>query len=188
MINKGKVIILLGISCAGKTYYKNLLADKFNLKQLKRITTREMRDVKENVTDQFITKKEFLELKKAKKLFSYGKINGNYYANTKEDIYQFEEGVNLIGDYHYKYLKKIKKELKDNLVVICIQPDDFEYAKKLIEKQRKKDYKIRVKQAIKEYKYYEKYKKVYDYKVNSKYNKETDDEIIKIINNILNGI
>lgn len=183
---RGKIILIFGISAVGKTYYKNLLIEKFKLEQLNRITTRVKRKVKENKTDVFISKEKFKNIKKGNELYIYTKINNEFYAYKKNDIDKIQDGINLIGDCYYKLLGKLKNSLKGDLITICIQPKNLEFTKRLIISERS-DYKVRIKNAIKEYKYFQNHQEYFDYIVYTNYDKKTENEIINIISNILSN-
>ena len=47
-MKKGKIMLIFGISGVGKTYYENLLAKKFNMYSLKKVTTRKKREKEKN--------------------------------------------------------------------------------------------------------------------------------------------
>lgn len=183
-MKNGKVIIILGISASGKTYYKNYLTEKYDLYQLQRVMTRRKRDNEKNGTDINVSKEEFEELRKENKLFIYTKIHENYYGYLNSDLEKVDKGVNAIGDCYYKLLSELKKILKKKLIVICIQPYDIEKTKKIIEAERK-DYRQRLMDIDEEYNFYEKNKDKIDYIIYNEYSTKTDKEVCKIIENIL---
>ena len=175
------------MSAVGKTYYKNILVNEFKINQLKRVTTRKKREVEENIADCYISKEEFKSLRKSKDVFIYSKINNEYYAYLNSEIEDSKCRQISIGDCYYKLLKKIKKKLKDRLIIVCIQPKDFEYTKAIITKQRD-DYKKRIKQANKEYRFFKKNESLIDYLFYTEYNDKTKNEIVDTIGNIIKNI
>ena len=154
-MKKGKVILIFGVSTVGKTYYKNLLSEKYKLQQLQRVVTRVKRDSEVKTSDIHVSKEEFKRKKNKKKFFIDAKIHGEYYGFLKSDFEKMSDGTILIGDCYYKLLKELKEALGNNLTTICIQPENFEYTKKLIKKERTK-YKTRIKDSMLEYDFFEK--------------------------------
>lgn len=180
-MKKGKIILLFGISGVGKTYYKNLLSQRFKMCSLKKVTTRPKRKEEEIIS---VSKEEFETLVEDNKLFISTIIHNEYYGYLKEDIKKIDNNLYLIGDCYYRLIKKLKELLGDNLIIICIQPNKLEDALALIKEQRV-DYKRRIDDAKKEYKYFEENKQYIDYYVYTKYNRETDNEIISIVSKII---
>lgn len=184
-MNNGKVIIILGISGVGKTYYKNFISKNYNMYQLSRVITRKQRESEKSGTDIKVDIENFNKMKNKNEFFIYTKVHKQYYAYLNNDIRKIEQGVNVIGDCYYKLLKKLRKKLKEKLVVICIQPYDLEETINIIKNERE-DYKQRIKAAIKEYKYYKKNQDKIDYIIYTDYAKNTDEQIINVMNDILN--
>ena len=73
-MKKGKIIILLGISTSGKTYYKEKLIRKFSLYQLRRVITRPKRQSENNSMDINVSEEQFKMMKKQNRLFIDTKI------------------------------------------------------------------------------------------------------------------
>ena len=63
-MKKGKIIILLGISTSGKTYYKEKLIRKFSLYQLRRVITRPKRQSENNSMDINVSEEQFKMMNK----------------------------------------------------------------------------------------------------------------------------
>lgn len=183
-MKSGKVVIILGVSASGKTYYKERVTKKFDLYQLRRVITRTRRKSENNSIDINVSKEQFKIMKKRKDFFIYTKINKDYYGYLKEDLKIVENGTNSIGDCYYKLIKKLRKIMKDRLVIICLQPYNLE---KTIEKivRERDDYKKRAKDAEREYKFYEKNKDKIDFMVYTDYSTKTDEKVDEIINRIL---
>ena len=184
-MNNGKVIIILGISGVGKTYYKKIISKNYNIYQLTRVITRKKRKNEECGSDIRVDIKEFKNMRSKKELYIYTKVHNQYYAYLNSDIKKTEKGVNVIGDCYYKLLKKLRKMLKEKLIVICIQSYNLEETINIITNARE-DYKQRIKAAIKEYKYYKKNKDKMDYIIYTDYTKNTDEQIMNVMNDILN--
>ena len=186
MKKSGKIIIILGVSASGKTYYKECLTKKYDLYQLRRVITRPKRKSENDSIDINVSKEQFKIMKKRKEFFISIKINKDYYGYLKEDLQIVENGTNVIGDCYYKLIKKLRKIMTDGLIIICLQPYNLE---KTIEKivRERDDYKKRVKDAKKEYKFYEKNKDKIDFMVYTDYSTKTNEKVDEIINRILGG-
>lgn len=183
-MNNGKLIIILGISASGKTYYKNYLTEKYNLYQFQRVITREKRDNEKKCTDINVSKEEFENMIQGNKFFIYTKIYEDYYGYLNSDLEKVKKGINAIGDCYYKLLSELRKILKEKLVIICIQPNDLEKTKEIIKKERI-DYQKRILDINEEYNFYEKNKDKIDYIVYNDYSKKTTKEICENIDKIL---
>ena len=182
-MKSGKIIIILGISASGKTYYKNYLTQKYGFYQFKRITTRVKRENENNSSDINVSKKDFEEMIKNKKFFIYTKIHGEYYGYLNYDLKKVENGINAIGDCYYKLLNDLKNIFKEKLVIICIQPYDISQTKKILESERK-DYQQRLLDIDEEYNFYEKNKDKIDYIIYNDYSLHTDKKICQVIEKI----
>lgn len=183
-VNYGKLIIILGISAVGKTYFKEYLTEKYDLYKLKKVVTREKRKVEKNNTEINISEKEFKDMIKDDEFFIYTKIYNNYYGYLNSDLKKVEEGAFAIGDCYYKLLSELKRTLKEKLIVICIQPYDIEKTKKKIREERQ-DYIQRILGIDEEYHFYEQNKDKIDYFIYNDYSKNTEKEICKIMDKIL---
>lgn len=182
-MKSGKIIIILGVSASGKTYYKNYLTQKYGLYQLKRITTRVKRKNENNSLDVNVSKEDFEEMIKNKKFFIYTKIHGEYYGYLNYDLKKVKNGINAIGDCYYKLLNDLKNIFKDKLVIICIQPYDIKKTKKILELERK-DYQQRILDIDEEYNFYEKNKDKIDYIIYNDYSQLTDEKVCQVIEKI----
>ena len=182
-MKKGKIIILLGISTSGKTYYKEKLIRKFSLYQLRRVITRPKRQSENNSMDINVSEEQFKMMKKQNRLFIDTKIDKYYYGYLKED-FQMEYEKNAIGDCYYKLIKRLRKKLKDRVIIICLQPYDLKNAIERIARERE-DYKKRIKSAKKEYKFYNKNKNKINFMIYTDYSANTDEKVYEIVNNIL---
>ncbi len=183
-MNCGKLIIILGISAVGKTYFKEYLTEKYDLYKLKKVVTREKRKGEKNNTEINISEKEFEDMIKNDEFFIYTKIYNNYYGYLNNDFKKIEEGSFAIGDCHYKLLSELKRTLKEKIIVICIKPYDIEKTKKKIREERQ-DYRQRIFDIDEEYNFYEQNKDKIDYIVYNDYSKNTEKEICKIMDKIL---
>lgn len=70
-MKSGKIIMVLGVSASGKTYYKESLTKKFDLYQLRRVITRPKRRNENNSIDINVSKEQFKIMKKKRVLYLY---------------------------------------------------------------------------------------------------------------------
>lgn len=182
-MKKGKLIIILGITASGKTYYKNYLTQKYNLYQLERVITRKKRQ--ENENDINISKNKFENMINDNEFFIYTKIYENYYGYLNSELEKINNGIYAIGDCYYKLLGELRNILKEQLITICIQSRDIEKTKQIIKTERE-DYDQRILDIEEECKFYEQNKEKIDYIIYNDYSKNTDIEICKIMDEILN--
>lgn len=176
-MKKGQVILIFGISGVGKTYYENLLAEKFNMYALKKVTTRKKREKEEN---KCVSKEKFENMINNNELFIYTKIYNEYYGYERQEIERIEDGFYLIGDCYYKLIEKLRELLDKDLITVCIQPYNLENTLDLIKDERG-DYKQRIDNANKEYMYLKNNKHFFDYYFYTKYDTKTDDKIVSQI-------
>lgn len=95
-MSKFKIIALIGETCSGKsTLYNSIIndkkfCDKYNIKGLKNLTTRPLRNELENNEYTNVTKEELDIMLKEDKLFnciSFNTVYGEWkYASSKEDV------------------------------------------------------------------------------------------------------
>lgn len=81
------MMILIGPSASGKTEIAHILIDKFNMERMITYTTRPMRDGEVNhVSYHFVSKDEFLEMKKNNEFIETALYNNHYYGTKKSDV------------------------------------------------------------------------------------------------------
>ena len=141
--------------------------------------------IKENIENENLEKinsvnKKINELKINNKNILEKYLNNNL-ENKNKKI-----NKNKIKNNKNKLIKKLRKIMTDRLIIICLQPYNLE---KTIEKivRERDDYKKRVKDAKKEYKFYEKNKDKIDFMVYTDYSTKTNEKVDEIINRILGG-
>ncbi|MCM8819494.1 MAG: guanylate kinase [Candidatus Omnitrophica bacterium] len=185
--NEGiKIFILSGPAGAGKTTLLNLLFRKNFIKKkfIRGIsyTTRKSRPNEKNGKDYFfVSKREFLKLKKQKFFLETQKVLDNYYGTPK---YFYDEAKqskkNLILCIDVKGGMYLKKRLKrDKIITIFISAPDKNELFNRLEKRTEKTFfiKKRLSLANKELKY----SRYYDYLVINKKINVALDEIMSII-------
>ena len=107
----GKIFIITGPSCAGKTSVsERILASRSNTKRAVSITTRHKRDNEINGRDYFfVSIDEFKKMILEDKFIEFAEVYGNYYGTTKESFNQINEGFDVIKDIDVQGALKIKE-------------------------------------------------------------------------------
>ncbi len=180
------IVILSGITGAGKSYLKKHIISKLNFRNIVIITTRAKRvNEVEGVDKHFVTEEEFEQLKQEGKISVPFEFLGHKYAYYTKDLLSNENGVT---ELHYSTIDEFKKIAKD-VVSIYIKPDNVENAKKqlklrclskTVEKFRLKE----IKEQIREFEKNGKLRKKFDYIISNDYTKESLDSSIELIKNI----
>jgi len=114
------LVFLVGPSGSGKTTISDLLEKKYGYKSVPSFTTRSPRYEGES-GHTFISPEEFSKLKRSGELFTYTKINNNYYGATNEMV----DGANLyVIDPDGVLNISMEELLKRHCVYIFITSDD----------------------------------------------------------------
>lgn len=128
----GLIFVVSGPSGSGKTtLIKGALEDKNLSKRFVRsvsFTTRLRRSGEKNGKDYyFISKKEFLDKRKGKKLLEWTRYLGYYYGTSREFVEtQIEKGKNLFFCIDIAGARNVKKIFPGNNVTIFIAPGDLD--------------------------------------------------------------
>lgn len=137
--NKGTLIIISGPSGSGKTTLaEKIIKEKRLQSRLKKsisFTTRIMRSGESNGRDYFfISKEEFLKLRKAKKILEWTKYLGYYYGTSREFVdKELALGNNIILCVDLKGVSKLKKLFAGNSISVFIMPPSLEVLKHRIQ-------------------------------------------------------
>ncbi|MBR2786208.1 MAG: hypothetical protein IKD76_01715 [Clostridia bacterium] len=179
------IVILSGITGAGKSYLKKHIISKLNFKNIVIVTTRAKRTGEvEGVDKHFVTEEEFELLKNSGEISVPFEFLGHKYAYYTRDLLSDENGVT---ELHYSTIDEFKKVAKE-VVSIYIQPN-VDMAKKqlklrclpkAIEKFRLKE----IKEQIKEFENNIKIREKFDYIIPNDYTDESLDEAVNLIKNI----
>lgn len=180
------ILILSGITGAGKSYLKKHIIKKLNFKNIVIVTTRAKRiNEVEGVDKHFVTEKEFEELKNTGKISVPFEFLGHKYAYYTKDLLSNE---NSVTELHYNTIDEFKKIAKE-VVSIYIQPKSVEMAKKQlklrhlpknIEKFRLKE----IKEQIEEFENNSKLREKFDYIISNDYTEDSLNKAVKLIENI----
>lgn len=133
------IFVLSGPSGSGKTTLRELVLKDRSLKRKfvrsVSLSTRPKRLGERQGKDYFfISEKEFLRLRRAKKILEWTKYLGYYYG-TKKDFFEASllEGKNIILCLDFKGARRIKKLYPKNTVTVLIIPPSVKELRRRIE-------------------------------------------------------
>lgn len=182
------LLAFVGVTGIGKSYFTEKIVKELGFQKVHTIRTRAMRPGEKNgETGIFITEEELEQLKKEGKIIYDFKVFGGSYAYKKDEILSDK---NTVFEMHYTTINDWKK-VKPDIVTIYIFPSDI---KKAEAKTKERNMPIeKEKERIKEInEQYEKvykdkeFQKMFDYVVYNNYDKESEDNIVNLVKNILN--
>lgn len=141
--NSNKPLMILGPSSVGKNTLINKLKEKYPeiIYKLPLYTTRPRREGEiDGVDYYFITKEEFLEMRKENKLFGLEMHNNDYYASGK---YKLKEAVAankgiIIVNHSILTANTVKDEIDFNFVAV-LPPSEGELRKRIAMRTTKED-------------------------------------------------
>lgn len=179
------IVTLSGVTGTGKSFFKNAISQELSFKNLVIVTTREKRSGEINGIDkEFVSNKEFEELKRENKIAVDFEFLGSKYAYRKKDLNSDE---NQVTEVHYNTIYEFKKNAKE-LFAIYIIPNDLERAKQElrkrelaeeVEQKRLKE----IDEHINEYKHNKELQKQFDYVFINDYSERAKNELLEIIKN-----
>jgi guanylate kinase len=145
---EGLLFVVSGPSGSGKTtLLKRLLLDRLLKKRLARsvsLTTRPKRPGEKDKKDYFfISPKQFLALRRKKKILEWTRYLGYYYATPKDVIeLNFKRGHNILLCLDLKGARRIKRIYPANALTFFIVPPSFKALKgRIIKRSRNPDQK-----------------------------------------------
>ena len=128
-INKGKIFVLSGPSGSGKTTLRDLILKESVFKRIfvksVSLSTRQKRLGEKHGRDYFfISKKEFLMLRRDKKILEWTRYLGYYYGTKKETVdISLSKGKNILLCLDLRGALRIKKLYpKDSVTIFVIPP------------------------------------------------------------------
>lgn len=179
------IVILSGITGAGKSYLKKHIINKLNFKNIVIVTTRAKRIGEvDGIDKHFVTDEEFEELKKQGKISVDFEFLGHKYAYYTEDLISNQ---NSVTELHYSTIDEFKKIAK-GVVAIYIKPN-VEIAKKQLKARRLpktvENFRLKeLKEQIKEFESNKKIQEKFDYIITNDYTDESLENAVNLIQNI----
>lgn len=202
---KGKLLVLSGLSAAGKGTIVNELLRRFDDYALSiSATTREKRKNEVDGKDYFFVGKEkFEEMIKNGEFLEYANYVGNFYGTPRKYVEdKLESGINVILEIEMQGALQVKKKYEEAVLVFIIPKDAKTQRERLVSRGRDNEEQIemRIKQAIVD----ATYAKHYDYIiinddlitavkdieeiVKGVYDKNKNEYAIKTLNKIVDDI
>ncbi len=139
-MSKGKLILIIGPTCSGKTVITNyILQNRKNTFRAISFTNRSPRpDEKNNVDYHFISTDEFKDMINNNEFIEFTNVHGNLYGTTKDSFNLVNENKDVIKIIDYKGAHKII-DLGISCISIFLCPKDKETAIKRIKDRGDKD-------------------------------------------------
>lgn len=202
---KGKLLVISGLSAAGKGTIAKELVNRFDNYVLSvSATTREKRGNEVDGKDYFfISKDEFDKMIKGNEFLEYAQYVNNYYGTPKKYVEDMiDEGKNVILEIEMQGALQVKQIYDKAVLVFFIPKDAKTQRERLISRNRETLEQIeeRIKQAIIDAKYAMHYdyiivnedleESIRDMQkiVEGKYDKSTNHKNLKILDNIVREI
>ncbi|OGS33190.1 MAG: guanylate kinase [Elusimicrobia bacterium RIFOXYC2_FULL_34_12] len=178
----GIPIVISAPSGAGKTTIVNLILKRIKgLKYSISTTTRPPSKNEKNGRDYyFLSKKEFLNKRKARKFIETAIVHGYYYGTLKEKLdNNLKKGKDVVLNIDVKGALNVKKIYPESLLIFVIPPSMKVLEDRL--RKRHRDSEQEIKKRLKNAKMEMEYRKYYDYIV-------VNDSLEKAFNEIKNII
>lgn len=155
MKRQGRIIVISAASGSGKTTLcKRLLRECKNLVFSRSLTTRPARKGERNKKDYiFISKKEFMECRRAGKFLEWARVFGNYYGTPEEFVEKkLREGKDVVLVIDVQGAFQVKAKRPDAVLIFILPPSLGEIRNRLIERKtdRPAQIKLRLKVAARE--------------------------------------
>lgn len=182
------LLAFVGITGIGKSYFAEELSQKLGFKKVHTIRTREKRQGEKNgKTGYFMSEEELEQLKKQGKIAYDFKVFGGTYGYLKEEIFSKD---NYVFEMHYTTIGDWKK-VRPDIVTIYLLPTDINISIQKIKERNlsKEKEQYRIEEVIEHYNTFmqdKELQKQFDYVIYNNYDKESEDNIIKLVEDILN--
>lgn len=174
---------LVGVSGAGKTYFKEKIVEKLGFEKVNTIRTRQKRnEEQEGKVGFFRTEEELDKLNREGKIIYQFKVFGGMYAYLKEEILTEK---NMIFEMHYTMIDDWKK-IRPDIKTIYILPKNLEIAKQKVIERETNTEKLneRINEMEEHYNnicYKREWKNKFDYIVYNNYDNESEKQIIELV-------
>lgn len=179
------IVILSGITGAGKSYLKKHIINKLKFKNIVIVTTRAKRIGEiDGIDKHFVTDEEFENLKKSGELSVTFEFLGHKYGYYTKDLQSNENGVT---ELHYNTIDDFKKVAKD-VISIYIKPN-VDMAKKQLKlrclPKQMEDYRLKeIGEQIKEFETSKSIQEKFDYIISNDYTAESLNNAVELIKNM----
>lgn len=179
------IVILSGITGAGKSYLKKHIINKLNFKNIVIVTTRAKRKGEvDGVDKHFVSDEEFERLKMSGTISVTFEFLGHKYGYYTKDLLSNHNGVT---ELHYNTIDEFKKIAKD-VVSIYIKPN-VDIAKRQLKLRclPPKVESFRLKEIGEQLKEFESNKSIqdkFDYIISNDYTAESINKAVELIKNI----
>ena len=179
---------LVGVSGAGKTYFKEKIVEKLGFEKVNTIRTRQKRnEEQEGKVGFFRTEEELDKLNREGKIIYQFKVFGGMYAYLKEEILSDK---NMVFEMHYTMIDDWKK-IKPDIKTIYILPKNIEIPKKKArERNLSKEKEIeRINEIDEQYNMFINdinFQNKFDYILYNNYDEESKQQLLNLVKNILN--
>lgn len=179
------IVILSGITGAGKSYLKKHIINKLNFKNIVIVTTRAIRENEvEGIDKHFVTDEQFEIMKQTGEISVCFEFLGNKYGYYTKDL---KDTANSITELHYNTIDDFKKCAKD-VISIYIKPNVSMAKKQLklrnlpraVERFRLKE----IKEQLKEIETNTNLRNKFDYIISNDYTEESLENATNLIKSI----
>ena len=141
MINKGSLYVVSAPSGCGKgTILSEILKRNKNLFYSVSATTRQPREGEiDGVDYYFLSPEEFKTEIDNEGMLEYAQFCGNYYGTPKKKVIEkLEQGIDVVLEIETKGAMKIKKALRDAILIFILPPSVSELRRRLIKRGTEK--------------------------------------------------
>ena len=177
------IVTLSGITGTGKSFFKNVISQELNFKNLAIVTTRTKREDEINGIDkEFVNDTKFKQLKEEGKIVVDFEFLGAKYAYRKKYL---QSQDNYVTEVHYDTIYDFKKNASEVFSIYMI-PYDIERAKLELKKrelpiEREWDRLQEIEEHIKEYSTNKDLQKQFDYVFVNDYTEKSKEKLLQII-------
>lgn len=182
------LLALSGVTGIGKSYFKEKLVNELGFHKVNTIRTRPIRIGEKNGIDGIFISDEQLDILKDENKIIYDfKVFGGRYAYLKDEILSND---NMVFEMHYTMIDDWKK-IRPDIKTIYILPKDIEIPKqKVKERNLSKEKEIeRINEIEEQYNKFindKNFQSKFDYFLYNNYDKESEEQLIRLVKTILN--
>ena len=184
------IVTLSGITGTGKSFFKNVISNELNFKNLAIVTTRPKRKDEINGIDkEFVNDIKFEQLKKEGKIVVDFEFLGEKYAYRKQYL---QSQDNYVTEVHYDTIYEFKKNAS-KVFSIYVIPYDIERAKQELRKRGlskeiEEDRLQEIDEHIKEYYTNKDLRNQFDYVFINDYTEASKEKLLQVLKKQIEGI